>query len=162
MHWSFGEIRPCEFKAAFARAAALADQTPDSQRAALIALAAVIRCPRYIRALDHHTVAADGSRLYGPWGGLVAIPPELRSFIATQHERLQPLVNGRPIPFLPGTAYGRTSQPSVRRALAELDAPASLWHDPPGTTIGEGASADGRPLLHTLTAWSLWLRHRAP
>lgn len=62
-------------RAAFARAAALADQTPDPQLAALIALAAVMRCPRYIRELDHHAVAADGSRLYGPWGGLFATRP---------------------------------------------------------------------------------------
>ena len=58
---SFGELRPCEFNVAFARAAALADQSPDPQLAALIALAAVVRCPRYIRALDHHTIAADGT-----------------------------------------------------------------------------------------------------
>ena len=162
LHWSFGEVRPCEFNAAFARAAALADQTPDPQRAALIALAAVIRCPRYIRALDHGTVAADGSRLYGPWGSLRAIPPELRRFIATQHEHLSEYAQHRRVAMLPGSAHGRMSQQSIRRALAELDAPASLWHDPPGTTIGEGANADGRGLLHTLTAWNLWQRHRAP
>lgn len=54
------------------------------------------------------------------------------------------------------------SRPSIRRALAELDAPASLWHDPPDTTIGEGADADGRALLRTLTAWNLWLHHIQP
>ena len=162
LHWSFGEVRPCEFNAAFARAAALADQTPDPQRAALIALAAVIRCPRYLRALDHHTIAADGSRLYGPWGGLLAIPPELRRFIATQHHHLSAHAQHRPIAMLPGSAHGRMSQQSIRRALAELDAPASLWHDPPGITIGEGANADGRMLLHTLTAWNLWLRRQDP
>ena len=52
--------------------------------------------------------------------------------------------------MLPGSAHGRMSQQAIRRALAELDAPASLWHDPTGTTIGNGA--DGRMLLHTLTA----------
>ena len=59
--------------------------------------------------------------------------------------------------MFPGSAHGRMSQQSIRRALAELDAPASLWHDPPGTTIGDGANADGRMLVHTLTAWNLWL-----
>lgn len=161
MHWSLGEIRPCEFNAAIARATALADQAVDPHHAALIALGAVLRCPRFLRELNHHTIAADGSRLYGPWGGVVAIPPELRRYIATQHQHLQPRVNGQPIPFLPGTSHGRLSRPSIRRALAELDAPASLWHDPPDTTIGEGANADGRALLHTLTAWNLWLRDRA-
>jgi hypothetical protein len=161
LHWSFGEIRPCQFNAAFARATALADQTPDPQCAALIALAAVIRCPRYLRALDHNTVAADGSRLYGPWGGLFAIPPELRRFIATQHEHLSAYAQQRRVAMLPGSAHGRMSQQSIRHALAQLDAPVSLWHDPPGTTIGEGANADGRILLHTLTAWDLWLRGRA-
>ena len=53
------------------------------------------------------------------------------------------------------------SQQSICRALAELDAPASQWHDPPGTTIGEGANADGR-VLATLTAWNLWLRRQDP
>ena len=162
LHWSFGEVRPCEFNATVARAAALADQTPDLHRAALIALAAVIRCPRYLRALDHRTIAADGSRLYGPWGGLFAIPPELRRFIATQHHHLSTHAQHDRIAMLLGSAHGRMSQQSIRRALAELDAPASLWHDPPGTTIGEGANADGRMLLHTLTAWNLWLRRQDP
>jgi hypothetical protein len=30
------------------------------------------------------------------------------------------------------------SEQSIRRALTELDAPASRCHDPPGTTIGDG------------------------
>jgi hypothetical protein len=158
LHWSFGEIPPCEFNAAFARAAALADQTADPQFAALIALAAVIRCPATSRALDHHTVAADGTRLYGPWGALFAIPPELRRFIATQHAHLSTCAHNCRMAMLPGSARGRMGQASIRRALAELDAPASLWHDQPGTTIGEGARADGRQLLHSLTAWTLWLR----
>ena len=163
LQWSFGEVRPCEFNVAFARAAALADQTPDPQLAALIALAAVMRCPRYIRQLDHDTVASDGSRLYGPWGGLFAIPPELRRFIATQHQQLSTYAKRRSIAMLPGNSHGRMSQTAIRRALAELDAPASLWHDPPGSTIGEGANADGRMLLHTLTTWDLWLsRDHAP
>lgn len=68
---------------------------------------------------------------------------------------------GRPRPFLPGTTYGRVSQPSIRRALAELDAPASLWHDPPRTLLGDGADADGRRLLHSLTAWKLWPPRKA-
>lgn len=46
--YSFGEIRPCDFNAAIARAGALADQTPDPQLAALIALAAVSRNPLVI------------------------------------------------------------------------------------------------------------------
>ncbi len=60
--------------------------------------------------------------------------------------------------MFPGSPHGRMGQASIRRALAELDAPASIWQDPPGTTIGEGANADGRQLLHSLTAWTLWLR----
>ncbi len=98
---SFGELRPCEFNVAFARAAALADQSPDPQLAALIALAAVVRCPRYIRALDHHTIAADGTPALRTRGGLFAVPPELRRFIATQHE----LSADRP-----STAVSRCSQ----------------------------------------------------
>jgi hypothetical protein len=64
--------------------------------------------------------------------------------------------------MLPGSAHGRMSQQSIRRALAELDAPASLWHDSRGTTLGEGLNADGRMLLHTVTAWNLWLRRPDP
>jgi len=162
LRWSFGEVRPCEFNPAFARAATLADQTPDPQHAALIALAAVMRCPHYIRELDYNTVAADGSRLYVPWGGLFAIPPELRRFIATQHEHLSAYAKHRSIAMLPGNSHGRMSQAAIRRALAELDAPASLWDDPPDSTIGEGANADGRMLLHTLTAWTLWQQRAQP
>ena len=158
MRRSFGEIRPCQFNAVVAHAAAFADQTADPQQAALISLAAVIRCPLLLRELNYRAVAADGSRLCGPWGGVIAIPPELRRFIATHHQRLGPHANGRRLPLLPGGTHGRMSRPSIRRALAELDAPASLWHDPPGTTLGEGANADGRALLHTLSAWNLWLR----
>ena len=66
------------------------------------------------------------------------------------------------MPDLPGTAHGRMSQPSIRHALAELDTPATLWHDPPGTTLGEGANADGRALLHSLTAGKLWPRPSKP
>ena len=153
---SCGEIRPFEFNAAVARAAALADQTADPQLAALIALAVMFRCPRFLRELNYHAVATDGSHICGPWGGIFAIAPELRRFIATQHQQLQPHADGQPRPFLPGTTNGRVSQPSIRRALAELDAPASLWHDPPSTLLGESADADGRRLLHSLIAWKLW------
>ena len=142
LQWSFGEVRPGEFKVAFARAAALAGQTPDPQLAALIALAAVVCCPRYIRELDHGTVAADGRRLCGP-GGLCAIPPELRGLIATHHQHLSAYAQRRSIAMLPGSSHGRMSQAAIRRALAELDAPASLRHDPSGRTIGERANADG-------------------
>ena len=55
---------------------------------------------------------------------------------------------------------GRMSHRAIQRALGELDAPASLWDNPPDSTIGEGANADGRLLMHTLTAWTLW-EHRA-
>ena len=122
LQWSFGEVRSCEFNATYARAGTLADQTCEPQLAALIALAAVMRCPRYIRELDHNTVAADGSRLFGPWGGLFAIPPELRRFIATQHEHLSTYAKHRSIAMLPGNSHGRMSQTAIRRALAELDA----------------------------------------
>jgi hypothetical protein len=160
LRWSLGEVRPCQFNAAFARAAALADQTPDPQLAGLIALAAVLRCPHYIRELDHNTVAIDGSRLYGPWGGVFAIPPELRRFIATQHQHLSTYTQHRSIAMLPASSHGRMSHKAIQRALAELDAPASLWDDPLDSTIGEGANADGRLLMHTLTVWTLW-EHRA-
>jgi hypothetical protein len=162
MRCSFGEIRPCQFNAAIARAAALADQTADPKHAALIALAAMFHCPRFLRELNYRAVGGDGSLVCGPWGGVFAIAPELRRFVATQHQQLQPHTAGRPLPFLPGTAHGRMSQPSIRHALAELDTPATLWHDPPGTTLGEGANADGRALLHSLTAGKLWPRPSTP
>jgi len=38
-------------------------------------------------------------------------------------------------------------------------ASARLWEDPPDTTIGDGAHADGRALLLRLSAWHLWLDH---
>jgi hypothetical protein len=41
----FGEVRPCQLNAGVARAAALADQTPGPQLAALICVAVLARCP---------------------------------------------------------------------------------------------------------------------
>ncbi len=157
---AFGEIRPCDFNAATARAAALADQTPDPQLAALIALAAVCRDPFLIRQANLRALHPDGGALAGPWGGVLAIPPELRRFLATHHQQLEPLANRAPAALFSGTSHGRLSQPAIRRALAALDAPASLWEDPPDTPLGEGANADGRTLLNSLTAWNLWLERR--
>jgi hypothetical protein len=56
-----------------------------------------------------------------------------------------------------GHSHGRAGQPAIRRRLAQLDAPASLWEHPPHTTIGDGPHADGRALLLRLSAWHLWL-----
>jgi hypothetical protein len=135
---------------------------PRPQHAALIALAVTFRCPRLLCELNDRAVAADGSYVCGPWGGVFAITPELRRFIATHHHSQPSRGDGRPRPFLPGTSYDRMSQRSIRRALAELDAPESLWHDPPGTHLGERADADGRALLHNLTIWRLWPQRKRP
>jgi hypothetical protein len=156
----YGEPRPCDFNAAVARAGALADQAPDPQLAALIALAAIARDPFLIRQANLSALRPDGGALAGPWGGVLAIPPELRRFLATHHQQLQPIANRGPAALFPGSSHGRLSQPSIRRALATLDAPASLWEDPPDTPLGEGANADGRTLLNNLTAWNLWLERR--
>lgn len=158
--FSFGEIRPCDFNAAIARAGALADQTPDPQLAALIALAAVARNPLVIRQANLRALRPDGSALAGPWGGVLAIPAELRRFLATHHQQRQPIANDEPASLFSGNSHGRLSQPAIRRALEALDAPASLWEDPRDTPIGQGASADGRALLNNLTAWDLWLERR--
>jgi len=61
----FGEIWPCQFNAAVARAAALADQTPDPQLAALIVVAVLARCPHYIRHASLRGLTADGAVLVG-------------------------------------------------------------------------------------------------
>ncbi|HTE64261.1 MAG TPA: hypothetical protein VK631_28150, partial [Solirubrobacteraceae bacterium] len=153
---SYGETRPCELNAAVAHAAALADQTPDPQLAALIATAALTRCPYYLRHANLRGLASDGAVLVGPYGGVLAIPPELRRFLATwQHERARQAA-GRDIPLFTGNSHGRISQPAIRRRLARLDAPTTLWEDLPDTTIGEGPSADGRSMLLHLCAWHLW------
>ena len=154
---SLGETRPCELNAAVARAVALADQTPDPQLGALIAVAVIARCPHYIRLANLRGLASDGAVIAGPWGGALTVPPELRRFLATWHHQHKLSTNGRPQPLFPGNSHGRASQPAIRRHLARLDAPASLWGDPPDTTIGEGARADGRALLLRLSAWHLWL-----
>jgi hypothetical protein len=158
----FGEIRPCQLNAAVARAAALADQTPDPQLAALIAVAVLARCPHYIRHANFRGLAPDGAVLVGPWGGVLTIPPELRRFLATWHDHRKPLASDRTAPLIPGDTPGRPRPATIQRRLARLDAPASLWHDPPDTTIGEDANADGRALLLRLSAWHLWLEHDEP
>lgn len=160
---SYGEARPCELNATVAVAAALADQTPDPQLAALIAIAALTRDPYYLRHANLRGLASDGGILVGPYGGVLAIPPELRRFLATWHRERHHDANGRAIPLFAGNSHGRISQPMIRRRLARLDAPGTLWEDPPDTTIGEGPSADGRAMLLHLTAWHLWheLEHDA-
>ncbi|MCA1700740.1 MAG: hypothetical protein LC790_18275 [Actinobacteria bacterium] len=159
---SFGETRPCQLnaavsRAAVSRAAALADQSADPRLAALIAVAVLARCPHYIRLANFRGLASDGAVLAGPWGGALTIPPELRRFLATWHDERKPRATAQAIPLFPGNSHGRASQPAIRRHLTRLNAPASLWEDPPDTTIGEGAGADGRALLLRLSAWHLWL-----
>ena len=160
---SYGETRPCELNAAVAHAAALADQTPDPQLAALIALAALTRSPYYLRHANLRGLASDGAILVGPYGGVLAIPPELRRFLATWQRERRHDANDRAIPLFASNSHGRISQPAVRRRLTRLDAPASLWEDSPDTTIGEGPDADGRSMLLHLCAWHLWheLEHDA-
>jgi hypothetical protein len=155
----FGETRPCEFNAAVARAAALADQTPDPELAALIVVAVLARCPHYIRLANFRGLATDGAVLAGPWGGPLTVPPELRRFLATWHHKRKPQATGHAIPLFPGNSHRRARQPAIRRRLARLDAPASLWEDAPDTTISDDAHADGRALLLCLSAWHLWLDH---
>jgi hypothetical protein len=94
---------------------------------------------------------------------VLAIPPELRRFLASWHRERQQDANRRAIPLFAGNSHRRISQPMIRRRLARLDAPGTLWEDPPDTTIGEGPSADGRAMLLHLTAWHLWheLEHDA-
>ena len=160
---SYGETRPCELNTAAAHAAGLADQTPDPELAALIAVGVLARSPYYIRHANLRGLASDGAILAGPYGGMLAVPPELRRFLATwQHERTCQ-ADGRPLPLFAGNSHGRISQPAIRRRLARLDAPALLWEDPDDTVLGEGPTADGRSLLLHLSAWQLWreLDHNA-
>jgi hypothetical protein len=135
----------------------MADQTPDPELAALVVVAVLARCPHYIRLANFRGLASDGAVIVGPWGGALTIPPELRRFLATWHHERIPLAAAGAMPLFPGNSHGRTGQPAIRRRLARLDAPASLWEDPPDTTIGDGAHADGRALLLRLCAWHLWL-----
>lgn len=62
--------------------------------------------------------------------------------------------------MLAGSAHGRMSQQSIR-----AHSPSSTLPHRCGATrratIGDGANADGRVVLHTLTAWNLWLRGQA-
>jgi hypothetical protein len=116
---SYGETRPCELNAAVGRAAALADQTPDPQLAALIAVSALTRSPYYLRHANLRGLARDGAILVGPYGGVLAVPPELRAFLATwQHER-ERQANGQAIPPSPATATDASASP--RSAAASPD-----------------------------------------
>ena len=156
LHWSLGEVRPCEFNAATSRAAALGDQTPDPQLAALIALAAVIRCPRYIRALDQHTVASD-QPTPRPWGGVSRSRPsyDASSPPSTSTSAIRSALPNCDVPRQPARSHGPgVNPPCARRARRpglDLAGPARD-HD------RRSANADGRQLLHSLTAWTLWLR----
>ena len=109
---SYGEARPCKLNATVTVAAALADQTPDPQLAALIAIAALTRDPYYLRHANLRGLASDGGILVGPYGGVLAIPPELRRFLATWHRERQHHANGRAIPLFAGNSHSRLSQPA--------------------------------------------------
>jgi hypothetical protein len=125
----------------------------------LIAVAVLARCPHYIRHANFRGLAADGAVLVGTWGGVLTVPPELRRFLATYHQHRKRLARDRTAPLFPGDTPGRLRPATIQRRLAQLDAPASLWQDPPESTIGDGANADGRALLLSLSAWHLWLEH---
>lgn len=142
-------------------ATALADQTPDPELAALIVVAVLARCPHYIRLANLRGLTSDGAALAGPWGSALTVPPELRRVLATWHHVREPLAAAGAMPLFPGNSHGRARQTAIRRRLARLDAPASLWEDRPDTTVGDGAHADGRALLLSLSAWHLWLDRRA-
>ena len=81
-----------------------------------------------------------------------------RRFLATWRHARGRHADGRALPLFIGNSHGRISQPAIRRRLARLDAPVTLWEDLPGTQIGEGPSADGRSMLLHLCAWHLWHR----
>jgi hypothetical protein len=118
---------------------ALADQTPDPQLAALIAVAVLARCPHYLRRANLRGLASDGAVLAGPWGGALTIPPELRRFLTTWHHEREPLASAGAMPLFPGNSHGRAGQPAIRRRLAQLDAPASLWEGAgPGLALAYG------------------------
>jgi len=158
--YTFGETRPCQFNHAVSRATALADRSAEPGVAALIACAAVVRDPHFIQQANLGHFPDDGSLIAGPCGGTTAIPPELRRFLATWKRQLGGNRPQSATPLFPGSSHGRRGRPAIRRTLQSLDAPASLWEDPPDTEIGTGDSADGRGLLHRLTAWNLWLQRR--
>jgi hypothetical protein len=111
------------------RAAALADETAGPQHAVLIALAADLHCPRYLRELNHNTIAAGGSHLYGPW--VASSPfPRAQAVHRDAHNHLTPHASRRACRLLPCSTGGRMSRPSIQRCLAALDAPSLMWHDP--------------------------------
>jgi len=77
----------------------------------------------YSRAIMGWAISLQPSSAEVLAGGVFAIAPELRRFIATHQQQQPGAADGPPRPFLGGTTRGRMSQPSIRRALAELDAP---------------------------------------
>jgi hypothetical protein len=164
--YSFGEVRPCAFNAVATRAAELADRIADPTTAALVVLSALCRSPFGICHLDCGQLAPDGRAFITAYaGGVHAVPPELRRYLATYHERMATSEATSRTPLFPGSSHGRSSQPAIRRALAALAAPASMWEDPADTRIGEGDQADGRSLLAALNPLTLWPgsnKHRRP
>ena len=146
---TYGETRPYQWPQAVSRAAVLADEAADPQLAAVIALNLVYRHAPTVRRATVGATASDGSIVGIDWGGLRAIPPPLRRALVTQRQRLVD-AGARPRdPLLPGTSHGRMSAPEIQRALGELDAPTSMWHEPPDEYF-DGPGLDGRTILHAL------------
>ena len=141
--------RPYQWVQTVNRAATLADKVADPQLAAVIVLSAVYRHPPTVRRATVGATAIDGSIVGIDWGGLRAIPPPLRRTLATQRQRLAQQGAGPHHPLLPGTGHGRMGVPEIHQELRELDAPASMWQDPPDAYF-DGPEFDGRSILHAL------------
>jgi hypothetical protein len=130
---AYGETRPCELNATVAHAAALADQTPDSQLAALIVIAALTRSPYYLRHANLRGLAPDGAILVGPYGRRTRRPtrtPPLPRHLAARTR----------------TPRQRPRDPALRRQQSRTHEPAS--HPPPTRTTRRPRNALGGPTRH--------------
>ena len=152
----WGETRSYQWPDAIARAAQLADRTASPDMAALIAVSALYRSPLSARQITIGGVTSEGA-ITSIWGSCCAVPPPLRQALATQRRQLIRAGATTRHPLLPGGPWGRMSTQAIENALAELDAPASMWTDGPDIRDHfEGPAFDGRSILHWLNPLELF------
>ena len=154
----WGETRSYQWPDAIAPRCQLADRTASPDMAALIAVSALYRQPA-LGTPDHdrRRHASEGA-ITSIWGSCCAVPPPLRQALATQRRQLIRAGAATAPPPATRRAMGAcTSTQAIENALAELDAPASMWTDGPDIRDHfEGPAFDGRSILHWLNPLELF------
>lgn len=151
----FVESRPYEWRQVVELTTVFLDQIADPQLGAMLVLGAVYRAPANVCRIKIKGIAPDGSIAYSDYGGVRAVPPQLRAALAAHREQLLRTGDSPNDPYLPGPTGGRMSAQSIEQALLALAAPRSIW-DGGDEEYFDGPELDGRTTLHRLDQIALF------